>query len=66
MGRVEELERQIQELPYEEFAQLRDWIAEVDARAWDTQFEADVRSGKFDALGEAARHARAEGKSTRL
>lgn len=66
MGRVEELERQIRELPYEEFAQLRDLIAGVDAQVWDTRFEADVRAGKLNALGEAARRAPAEGKSTRL
>jgi hypothetical protein len=29
--------------------------AELDAQARDSQFEADVKSGKLDALAEAAR-----------
>lgn len=66
MRKVEELERQISELSNEEFAELRSWLVDRDAASWDTQFETDVRSGKLDALGEAARRSRAEGTSTKL
>jgi hypothetical protein len=66
MRKVEELERQISELSYEEFAELRSWLVERDAASWDAQFEADVAGGKMKDLGDAARRARAEGKSTKL
>jgi hypothetical protein len=49
-----------------ELAEFRKWYAEFDAQAWDRQFEADVKAGKLAALGEAARQARREGKSTEL
>jgi len=66
MGKVEKIEQQIKQLSEDELAQLREWFAAFDAESWDRQFEADVRAGKFDALGEKALKARAEGKTTRL
>ena len=66
MRKLEEIERQISELPREEFAKLRDWFMEEDAKAWDAQIEADVRAGKLDEFGNAARRAHAEGKTTKL
>jgi hypothetical protein len=66
MGNVKEIERQILELSGEEFAELRAWFAEEDAKAWDAQFEADVRAGKLDALGAAAKRAHAAGKTAKL
>jgi hypothetical protein len=66
MGNVKDIERQILELSADEFATLRAWFAEEDAKAWDTQFERDVHAGKLDALGAAARRAHAAGKATRL
>ena len=59
MSRVEILEREIGALSPEEFAELRQWLAEFDARAWDRQFEHDAKSGKLDALAEKALRARA-------
>ena len=66
MGKVEKIEQQIRELSAEEMAKLREWFAEFDAEAWDRQFEADVRSGKLDALGEQALKAHASGKTTKV
>jgi hypothetical protein len=66
MGKVERIEQQIQDLSTEELARLREWFAAFDAEAWDRQFEADVRAGKLDALGENALKAHAAGKTTRL
>ncbi len=66
MRKIEDIERQIRELSREEFAELRDWLLEQDAEAWDAQIDADVRAGKLDALGAAARRAHAEGKSRKL
>jgi len=54
MSTVPEIEAAIQKLPPEQFAQVRDWIAAVDAKRWDTQIEADTAAGKLDALGAKA------------
>lgn len=66
MRKVEEIEDQIRTLSDSELAEFRRWYEEFDALAWDEQFETDVRAGKLDALGEAARRAHKEGKSTKL
>jgi len=66
MRKVEEIEEQIRNLSGDELAEFRKWYAEFDAQAWDRQIEADVKAGKLDSLGEAARQARREGESTEL
>lgn len=66
MRKVEEIEEQVRNLSTSELAEFRKWYAEFDAQAWDRQLEADVKAGKLDALGEAARRARREGKSKEL
>jgi len=66
MRKVEEIERQIADLPPEEFSELCEWLAAREAEAWDAQLEADVRAGRLDALAEQALAAHAAGKSTRL
>jgi hypothetical protein len=66
MQKVEEIEEQIRNLSGAELAEFRKWYAEFDTQVWDRQFEADVEAGKLDLLGEAARRARREGKSTEL
>jgi hypothetical protein len=66
MQTAEDIERQILELPRDEYVKLREWFLEQDALAWDAQFEADVRSGKLDALAAEARRAHAEGKTTKF
>lgn len=50
MSEVEQIESRIQKLSPEEFAELRAWFAEFDAKAWDRQIEADARAGKLDGL----------------
>lgn len=54
MGKVENIESQIQELSPEELAALREWLARYDAEIRDRQFGADVKAGKLDALAERA------------
>lgn len=65
MGKVEKLEREIQDLSPEEMTELREWFAAFDAEAWDRQFEADVRAGKLDALADQALKAHASGRTTK-
>jgi len=50
MRKVEEIEAQIEALPREEFAELRNWLLEQDWSRWDAQIEADSKSGKLDKL----------------
>ena len=66
MSRIENIESQITQLSSAELAVLRKWFAEFDASAWDRQFEADVNSGKLDALAERALGDHAAGRSTEL
>ena len=63
MRKLEEIEEQIRNLSGTDLVKFRKWFAEFDAQAWDNRFEADVKSGKLDALGEETRQARREGKS---
>ena len=64
MGRIEELEKQIQALSVEELAAFRKWFLEFDAARWDRQIEEDVRAGKLDQLAEEALDERKAGKCT--
>lgn len=54
MTALERLQQMISKLSPEELAQLRAWILEQDWSAWDQQIEADVRTGKLDALADEA------------
>ena len=66
MNKVENLEKQIQQLSPEELTEFRGWFAEFDAHLWDRQFEFDVEAGKLDALAENALRAHAAGQSSKL
>lgn len=66
MSKVNDLERQVQNLSTDELAAFRQWFAEFDADAWDRQLEVDAKSGKLASLAERARHAHASGESTKF
>lgn len=66
VGKVEKLERDIENLSPEELTELRGWFVAFDAEAWDRQFEADVHAGKLDALAEKALKAHASGQATKI
>ena len=66
MGKMNDLERQVEALSPDELASFRQWFAEFDARSWDRQLEADVNAGKLDALAKKARQSHAAGGSTKL
>ena len=66
MGKVENIEQQIQALSTEELARFRTWFLEFDWTAWDRQLERDVSAGKLDALAEKALRDHASGKTTPL
>jgi len=62
MTKVDEIKEAIEALPEEEFARLRDWIAEKDWEKWDREIEEDSASGRLDFLVEEAREAKRKGK----
>ena len=66
MGKIEDIERQVQALSLEELAPFRAWFLEFDWAAWDYRLERDVHAGRLDALGEKALRDHAAGKTTPL
>lgn len=50
MDELERLEQCVQGLSPAEFKEFRAWFAELDARLWDEQIEADSKAGRLDAL----------------
>jgi hypothetical protein len=54
MNAVESITSAIAQLSPEQVAQIRAWLAEYDARAWDEQVAQDERAGRLDALAERA------------
>jgi hypothetical protein len=63
MSRVKELEKEIEKLPPEELAQIRDWILERDWNAWDRQIEKDFANGRLDKLFKKSLEDHKAGKS---
>jgi hypothetical protein len=55
MSRVEEIERAIRRLSPDEFADVAQWICELQQERWDRQLDADAAAGKLDFLREEAR-----------
>jgi len=54
MSTIEEITSAITQLPPEQVAQVRAWLAEYDERQWDEQIERDEGAGRLDALAERA------------
>lgn len=66
MRKVEHIEQQIRELSAPEFSELREWVLSQDWAAWDSQIDADSRSGKLDKLVAEANADYASGRSRLL
>ena len=66
MGKIKEIEQQVQALSSEELAQFRAWFLKFYWAAWDHQIEGDVQAGRLDALAEKALRDHAAGKTTPL
>ncbi len=52
MTQIEAIQAEIESLSREDFARLREWIAERDWQIWDRQIERDSAAGKLDFLRE--------------
>ena len=62
MSRVNKIKAAIEDLPQEEYSQLRRWFCERDWQEWDRQIESDSESGKLDFLLNEALDEKAKGK----
>jgi len=54
MSTIQEIETAVAQLAPEQLADFRMWFAEFDAQRWDQQVEADVATGRLDALADEA------------
>lgn len=54
MSKVENIEKEIQNLSTEELSELRIWFQRYDSAIWDQEIERDVHQGKLDALRDEA------------
>ncbi len=66
MTKVQALEEEIKKLSPVELAELRDWLLEQDAEAWDREIERDAASGKLDKLFEKSLADHRAGKSREI
>ncbi len=66
MGKIEDLEQQVQALSLDELARFRTWFLEFAWAAWDQQIERDVRAGRLDDLADKALRDHASGKTQLL
>jgi len=62
MSTVTEIKSAIENLPDDEYIQLRKWFSEKDWQKWDRQLENDSGTGKLDFLFEEALEAKKTGK----
>ena len=47
MVQVTEVKKEVEELPKQEYVNLRHWFAEKDWKIWDKQIKEDSNSGKL-------------------
>lgn len=66
MGRVEKVEKAVQDLSPDELAEFRDWFAEYDWALWDQQLKRDVKAEKLDRLADEALGEHASGNALPL
>lgn len=49
---VEELEREVSQLPPSELKRFSEWFEEFKSDQWDKQIEEDVLAGRFDSIAQ--------------
>ena len=50
MSTVQDIESAIRQLSRADLAELKNWLAEFDADAWDRQIAEDAQNGRLDAF----------------
>ncbi len=66
MTKLEKIEAEIKDLSHDEFKQLGDWFAELQADLWDEQIERDAKAGKLDKMIAEAKEDLDRGRVTPL
>jgi hypothetical protein len=66
MATLEEIEAAVSKLSSDELSAFRAWFADFDAKAWDQQFERDVKAGRLDELAAEALRDLRDGRCTDL
>ena len=61
MTTIAEIKQAILNLPKVEYAEIVEWLHELEEEEWDRQIEADSEAGKLDALVAEALEAKARG-----
>ena len=51
---VQQIKKEVADLPKVQLKEFRSWFEEFDASEWDKQFEKDVASGKLDNIANRA------------
>ena len=51
---IKDIEKAITKLPAKKLTAFRAWFYKFENRAWDKQFDQDVKSGKLDRVAEEA------------
>jgi len=50
MSTIAEIQTEITKLSRPERRELADWLAEIEADAWDAEIEEDIKAGRLDHL----------------
>ena len=66
MATLEAIEAAVSKLSNDELSAFRAWFADFDAKAWDQQFERDVKAGRLDRLAAEALRDLRDGRCTDL
>ena len=61
MPTVAEIQHAILNLPRVEYAEIVEWLHELEEEEWDRKIEADAKTGRLDALATEAWEAKAKG-----
>ncbi len=63
---IEDIEREVSQLPSEDLRKFSEWFEEFKADLWDKQIEEDIMAGRLDAFAEEALRDLREGRCTDL
>ena len=63
---IENIEKEIEQLPQDQLRKFRVWYEQFDSDAWDKQIEADAVNGKLDTFAEIAIDDHKAGRSKKL
>ena len=64
--KLEDIEKEISQLPPDQLREFREWYEKFDSDAWDEQIKNDASSGRLDSLADAAIAEHRAGKSRKL